>query len=136
MQSKLRGRCACKHLSYEVNGDILMVAHCHCRDCQRSSGAGSATVFAVNRDKCRILGDSSSYVYIGDSGGKVTRHFCPQCGAPLFTEAEALPDWIFLRAVSLDDPGLVHPTMHIYCDSAQPWDIPSDQLPRFGKMPA
>jgi hypothetical protein len=136
MNQKLLGSCACKNLNYEVSGPILMAAHCHCRDCQRASGSGSAAVFAVGRDELRISGDRASYLVAGDSGHGVRRYFCPTCGSPVFTEAEILPDMVILRITSLDDPSQVAPSMHIYCESAQPWDIPDDDLPKFGRMPA
>ena len=46
---------------------------------------------------------------VADSGRKITREFCPNCGAPLFTRAEKLPDSVFLKAGSLDEPELVKP---------------------------
>lgn len=48
------------------------------------------------------------------------RHFCPSCGATLFTEVTVMPEVQFIRAASLDEPARLQPSMHIYCDSAQP----------------
>lgn len=134
---KLAGGCACGAVRYECDAEPALVAHCHCRDCQRSSGAAMSTVFAVPRSAFRqVQGKTSSYRYTGDSGNPVTRHFCPVCGAPLFSDVAVMPDLWFVRAASLDEPGLVSPSLHVYCDSAQPWDHQSDDgLPRFGKMP-
>lgn len=134
---ELSGGCACGAVRYECEGAPVMVANCHCRDCQRSSGAPMATLFAVPATAFRQLqGSTRSYAYTGDSGQPVVRHFCPECGAPLFTSAAVLPELRFVRATSLDDPAAVAPGMHIYCDSALPWDrLPEDGLPRFGKLP-
>lgn len=133
---KLTGGCACGAVRYECDAEPALVAHCHCRDCQRSSGAAMATVFAVPRSAFRqVQGNTSNYRYTGDSGNPVTRHFCPACGAPLFSDVAVVPDLWFVRAASLDEPALVSPSLHVYCDSAQPWDQSGDDLPRFGKMP-
>ena len=43
----LVGGCSCGAVRYQCDGEPVMAAHCHCRDCQRSSGAAMATVFAV-----------------------------------------------------------------------------------------
>lgn len=136
-EKKLAGGCVCGAVRYECDAEPVLVAHCHCRDCQRSSGAAMSTVFAVPRAAFHQLeGKTSSYRYTGDSGNPVTRHFCPGCGAPLFSDVAVMPELWFVRAASLDDPALVSPSLHVYCDSAQPWDPSGDALPRFGKMPA
>lgn len=96
-----------------------------------------STVFAVPKAAFRRLqGQTATYQYTGDSGQPVIRHFCPNCGAPLFTDVAVLPDLQFVRATSLDDPARVTPTMHIYCASAQPWDQAQDGLPRFPQLPS
>ena len=134
-ESKLVGGCACGAVRYECEGEPVLAAHCHCRDCQRASGAAMSTVFAVPRAAFRRVGLTSTYATTGDSGNPVVRHFCADCGSPLFTDVNVLPDLQFVRAASLDDPAAVSPTMHIYCDSAQPWGKPLDDLPHFAKMP-
>jgi hypothetical protein len=132
---KLSGGCACGNFRYEFNGELAMAVHCHCRDCQKSSGTGSAAVFATNRTSYTFTGEASSYKFTGDSGKIVERFFCPNCGSPLFSYAEVLPDLIFARIASLDEPSQIKPSMHIYCDSSQAWDRPNDHLAKFGKMP-
>lgn len=133
---KLTGGCACGAVRYECTAEPVLTAHCHCRDCQRSSGAPMATVSAVPRPAFHQLsGQTATYRYIGDSGNPVVRHFCPVCGSPLFSEVAVLPDLWFIRSVSLDHPERVAPGSHLYCDSAQPWDKPDDALPRFPRMP-
>lgn len=134
-ERKLVGGCACGAVRYESEAESVIVAHCHCRDCQRASGAAMSTVFAVPRGAFRREGPTSTYASTGDSGNPVVRHFCPDCGSPLFTDVAVLPDLQLVRAASLDDPAVVSPTMHIYCDSAQPWGRPLDDLPHFAKMP-
>lgn len=135
-ETQLKGGCACGAIRYECEGEPVLAAHCHCRDCQRSSGAAMATVFAVPKVAFRLVqGATATYQYTGDSGQPVIRHFCPSCGSPLFTDVTVVPDLKFIRAASLDNPAQINPSMHIYCDSAQPWGLDHQDLPRFGKMP-
>lgn len=132
----LTGGCACGAVRYTSTAAPVLTAHCHCRDCKRASGAAYATVCAVPRAAFRVdQGETRSYRSIGDSGHGVVRHFCPTCGAPLFSDVEVAPDLSFLRVVSLDDPAVVTPTAHVYCASAQPWDTHPDGLPAFPRMP-
>ena len=132
---QLTGGCSCGNFRFEFNGELAMAVHCHCKNCQKSSGTGSAAVFATTRSNYVFTGKTSSYKYIGDSGKVVERHFCPTCGSPLFSDVEILPDMIFARIASLDEPSQIKPSMHIYCDSSQVWDRPNDHLAKFGKMP-
>jgi hypothetical protein len=133
----LTGGCACGAVRYQANPPVIFSGHCHCRDCQRASGAPYATVFAVPKTGFRQLqGDITRYTSTGDSGQPVTRCFCPTCGSHLYTEVTVLPDMQLIKTVSLDDPAAVAPTMHIYCDSANAWDRDGDGLPRIAKMPA
>jgi len=37
------GKCLCGACSYKIEGDPIIVAICHCADCQRLSGAGHST---------------------------------------------------------------------------------------------
>jgi len=135
-ESKLIGGCACGAVRYECDAEPVMVANCHCRDCQQSSGAGMATIFAVPKGAFhKLQGETKTYQVTGDSGQPVVRQFCPNCGSPLFTDVAVVPDLQFVRAASLDNPASVTPGMHIYCDSAQAWALPDDGLPRFAKLP-
>ncbi|MGB1562595.1 MAG: GFA family protein [Sinimarinibacterium flocculans] len=131
------GGCACGEIRYAFHGKPVFTAHCHCRDCQRASGAGAATVMAVPAEGFGVLrGHPKSYDSRGDSGQYVRRFFCGTCGSPLFSQAQVMPEVRFVRAVSLDDPSWVQPTAHIYCISAQPWDAMDDTLARFERLPS
>jgi hypothetical protein len=80
----------------------------------------------------RILcGQVKGYTTIADSGRKITREFCPNCGAPLFTRAEKLPDSVFLKAGSLDEPELVKPNCQTWTKRAVPWAYIDEKLPCF-----
>lgn len=132
----MNGSCVCGSVRYECEGEAVMAAHCHCRDCQRSSGAAAATIFAVAKTAFKLLeGKTAIYSYKGESGREVIRHFCPNCGAPLFTDVASMPELKFVRATSLDDPALVKPTMHIYCNRGQPWGEWRDDLPHYAELP-
>lgn len=141
MGAPFTGGCVCGAIRYQCTAEPIAVIHCHCRDCQRSSGTQMSTVLLVPTPAFGLLkGTPRSYPFTADSGNVLHRQFCGDCGAPLFTELKAMPDVWVIKAGSLDNPSWLKPSMHIYCDSAQPWDllyrIPVDiDLPRHGKMP-
>jgi hypothetical protein len=72
----------------------------------------------------------------GDSGQAVMRNFCPECGSPITSDVALMPELIFIKAGTLDDPNWIDSKMHIYCDSAQRWTAIPTGSQKFGKGPA
>ena len=136
MPVPFEGGCRCGAVRYVCNSEPAMTAHCHCRDCQYSSGGPQATIVMVPEDSVTITGAVKGYTLTGDSGSSVTRQFCPECGTPVFSKPEVVVGVVVIKAASLDDPSWLTPSMHIYTDSAQPWTDLSDDLPKFGASPS
>jgi len=72
---------------------------------------------------------------IGGSGQPVQRNFCPECGSPITTDANAAPELTFIKAGTLDDTSWLDPKVHVYCDSAQSWTSIPESSQKFAKMP-
>jgi hypothetical protein len=90
----------------------------------------------LERSKFRITsGTPSGFTKRGDSGRELTRHFCPDCGSPLFTSAPKHPDLVYVKAGILDDPSVVQPTHQNWVVSAVPWRSISPDLRSFSKGP-
>lgn len=134
--SPLTGGCACGAIRYEIDTEPVFSAHCHCTDCQRAGGGQMSTVAAVPRAALRVTrGTTRSFAYTGDSGQPVLRHFCPDCGARLYTDVQVMPDMLFLAAGSMDDASGLKPDMHIYTRSKQPWAHIAPDAQCFEGMP-
>lgn len=136
MGAPFKGGCLCGAIRYEVNAEPAMVVHCHCKDCQKVTGSMMETAVVVPKDSFKLLkGKAKDYLTTGESGKKVHRFFCPECGSRLFGDAEAMAGTWIVLAGSMDDPSWIKPSMHIFTSSAQPWaTIPKDAV-RFPKMP-
>jgi hypothetical protein len=135
---EISGGCRCGAVRYRSSAEPLMVRVCWCRDCQYF-GAGSGTVNAVfAKASFSIMGEPSDYISLADSGNVMHRKFCPTCGTPLFSEAEARPQAIIVRAGTLDDPSRVAPSMTIWTGSAPAWACFNNTLSQFvaGPPPA
>jgi hypothetical protein len=129
------GGCLCGAVRYEISAAPITSRVCWCRLCQRI-GAGSGTVnvcFATAA--VTIHGALSDYVSTADSGNTMHRRFCPGCGVHLFSEAEARPHLIFVRAGTLDDPEIGKPLASIWLAQAPTWACIDDELPRFDAQP-
>ena len=135
MSVPFTGGCACGAIRYECSAEPLISLNCHCRDCQRISGSAHTSNLGVSKDAFKLTkGQPKFYEFTADSGNRISRGFCPECGSPLFSQSPAR-DFIGIRASSLDDPSWHQPSMDIYTDSAQPWDYMNPELPKFPKMP-
>lgn len=91
---------------------------------------------AVPEDSVALTGVVKVYARPADSGNLVTRAFCPECGAPVYSKNPAMPGMLFLRASSLDDLEVFRPQMHVFTMRAASWDAPSAGMPAFDKMPS
>ncbi len=134
MADSVQGGCRCGAVRYTSDAQPTFSAHCHCRDCQYSSGTGYATLFIVPAAAFNIEGEVRGYAVQSDSGNEVTRSFCPTCGTPVFSELAANPGIVAVKAATLDNPSIVSPQMHIWTASAQPW-AETGELPTFEKSP-
>lgn len=126
------GGCLCGRIRYGFDGDPLMVAICHCRNCQRQSGSAFSIVCVVADQAYRQTGETAIFEDIGESGQSVSRHFCGNCGTPIVSIAQAIPGLTILKAGSLDQPGRWTPTVEAYCETGLPWvpQITSERHPR------
>ena len=118
----ISGSCLCGAIRYTSSAQPALSAFCHCRNCQKAGGGGYSVNVALPTASLEISGEPASYQAVGTSGMPVTRRFCSRCGSPLFTEAAAFAGMSFVKAGTLDDPSWIDSKLHIWCDSAQPWD--------------
>ncbi len=126
------GRCACGAITYQCEATPIGMGNCHCRDCQRSSGTSHTSVVVVPSASLTIEGTNlQRYESAADSGTPVYRSFCSQCGSPLFAGNTKFPEFISIKAASLDDPSWFQPAIDIWISSAQPWCLMSPETEKF-----
>lgn len=65
-----------------------------------------------------------------NSSAGVIRTFCERCGTSL-TYEQIAEDSIDIAVATLDDPGSVTPTSHIWVSDKLPWVNISDGLPEY-----
>ncbi len=120
--SKLVGGCLCGSVRYSSKADPALTAVCHCKHCQKQTGTSFSILVAVPKGSLKIEGENLFVFHdVGDSGLSVDRHFCRNCGSPIFSDVKAMPDLDFIKAGALDDASWLQPQMHIWCSQAQPW---------------
>ena len=132
----MSGRCLCGAVRYETDAEPLFAGHCHCRDCQRTTGAGHISFIGVPAGEVRVTGETRSYTVTGDSTLPSTRHFCAVCFSQIFGSGDATPGILTLYAGNLDDMAVFEPQMVIYARSRPAWDRVIDDLPEFETTPS
>lgn len=93
-------------------------------DCQKAGGTDSVANTIIEKDSFEIQnGYTKYYETTSDRGSKMQRHFCPECGTPIFTMPEAFPEVLSLRVATLDDSSWYKPDLSIYTKDAQNWSL-------------
>lgn len=129
-----RGGCACGAVRYECNAPPVRMVNCHCRDCQRASGSGYSATLVMSAGSVRLLnGECKEHRVVADSGNVAKREFCGACGSPLFAQSLGRPDFLGVKAASLDDPSWFAPEADVWVESAQPWESMNPNVPKFAK---
>jgi hypothetical protein len=128
----LRGGCLCGAVRYRASGPPFAAEYCHCRMCQRFTGAAAANWMDFERKKVEwTAGAPREYA----SSEFVRRGFCPDCGSALTFRDTRYPQYLTLTIASLDEPNQVRPTHHLFTDSQLEWFDPADDCPRFSNGP-
>jgi hypothetical protein len=135
---KIAGGCLCGRVRYASDASPAMIAACHCTHCQKQSGSAFSMNVGVPAAALKVEGDSlATYHDTGSSGLPVLRHFCRDCGSPIYSEVKAIPGLVFVKAGTLDDASWVQPAVQIWGASKQPWSQLPASLPEMpGNPPA
>ena len=117
------GSCLCGNITYEIDGDLLATAVCHCDHCQRQSGGAFSTNLVVTASQLEVSGDLATYEDRGRTGDAVyvLRKFCGNCGSPIVSELMEPAGVVAVKAGTLDDRSGVQPDVQAWCVDKQPW---------------
>ncbi len=130
----LRGSCLCGKVSYEIHGSPELMYYCHCAMCRKASGSSFATNMQV-READFVVTAGAALIKAFQSSAREWRHFCSECGSPIYSKSAARAGKISLRCGTLDNDPVVRPTQHIYIGSKAPWLEICDGLSRFTEAP-
>jgi hypothetical protein len=113
--------CCCGSLQVEVTGEPMIVAACHCQECQRRTGAPYGVGAYFERTQIRAEGASKVYVRDGQEGRKLRMHFCPECGSTVYWEADRFPEHLGVAVGAFADPSFPAPTNSVWEQTRHPW---------------
>ncbi|MEW2912178.1 GFA family protein [Leisingera sp. JC11] len=128
-RTEATGGCMCGAVRYRVTEKELGSMLCHCRMCQKFSGApvlGGTTYPASAVEFTK--GQPKFY-----QPSKIAqRGFCENCGTALLYQGLVgqWTEWTMIFTASLDNPQDFPPTYHLGVESRMPWLDIHDDLPR------
>ena len=132
MPETLEGGCSCGAVRYRLNSAPMFVHCCHCRDCQRQTGAAFAVNALIESDRITLLSGEPQPVGMPTDSGRPHRIYrCPTCRIALWSEYGGVGKLRFVRVGTLDDPDLLLPDVHIYTRSKLPWVALPSEVPAF-----
>ncbi|HTV96885.1 MAG TPA: GFA family protein [Steroidobacteraceae bacterium] len=124
-EEAVEGGCTCRGVRYRMSGPPLIVHCCHCRWCQRETGAAFALNAMIEADRVALLQGEVEVIVTPSLSGKGQRiSRCPECRIAVWSNYAGSGDPIrFVRVGTLDEPDRFPPDVHIFTASKQPWVV-------------
>lgn len=129
----LKGGCLCGGVRYEYDGDITEISMCHCSQCRKAHGTAFLAVSPVESAKFRIT-DGKALLKEYRSMPVKARVFCSNCGSPIYSARDDLPQVKRLRLGTVETPFACTNAYHIFADSRAPWHAITDDYPQFAEF--
>ena len=105
----MTGGCLCGAVRVVARGRPLREGLCHCMDCRKHHGAlfHASAIFAAGE-----------VTVTGATGSFRGRHFCPNCGSPVFS---VTGEEVEVHLGTLDKPDLFRPSYELWTLRRESW---------------
>ncbi len=138
---KLEGSCHCGAVRFTVESDTpYPFMHCYCSICRKTAGAGGSAVnLGAAAETLHIEGAEHVKTYRPwldaperTQRGEGLRHFCGECGSPLWVSDERWPELVHPHASAIDTPLPTPPERnHILLEFKPDWvEVPATRHDR------
>ncbi|GAA0834510.1 GFA family protein [Cupriavidus pauculus] len=133
----LEGSCQCGAVHFSLESDSpYPYMHCHCSICRKTGGSGGYGInLGGDAKTLRVRGQkhvAQFHAVIREPGkrpvrSKALRHFCRQCGSPLWLWDARWPELVHPNASAIDTPLPKPPEV---VEAALNWVAPWVDVPR------
>src|SRR4051794_9746354 len=120
------GGCLCGQVRWRASAAPTNVRVCHCRLCQRWSGAPFFARAIFLEGDIQRRGETTRW----PSSTRVDRLSCAGCGTPIFAEAKDPPARLAVSLATCDDRDALSPEVHIWVSEKVAWLRLDDDLPQ------
>ncbi|WP_159716298.1 GFA family protein [Geminicoccus flavidas] len=133
MARTFEGGCLCGAVRLRLEDEPILTHACHCRFCQRVTGAPFAVNAMIELDRITLTGQDPEAVHTPSAlpaGQKL--HRCWTCRAMLWSNHSLLGDRIAIVPVGiLDEAEAMVPDIHCFTATRHPWVVLPDDRPCF-----
>ena len=132
----ITGECQCGGVKYILKAAPMMIAACHCRECQKLSTSAFSITAIVKTDTVEFTGDMQDWQRSADSGNVSAAKFCPVCGNRIYHYNPDDMSTLKLKPSNLSDTKLIKPTAHVWLSEKQDWYQVPAGVKTFDKQPS
>ena len=115
-----KGSCLCGRVEYRYDGEIEEISMCHCSQCQKAQGTAFVAVAPVQAEQFQIVSGQEFLKEFRASPNKA-RVFCGECGSPLYSTKDDLPQIKRLRLGTLETPVKTSKQYHAFVAQKASW---------------
>ena len=131
----ITGSCLCGKISYKAEAPLLFQAHCHCQDCRKNGGSAFSALAFVPIESLSWQGETKTFSHDADSGTRMTKHFCSNCGSQLFGTNSTKPDRIHIKVGTMENAEWFQPQCNVWASSRLPSTPINPDVKDFATMP-
>ena len=130
------GSCLCGKVHYNfLQAKVISSHHCHCSDCQKSTGSGKATIVMVPDAALDVEGNLKFFTVTGTADSHISRGFCSDCGSPVISFVEESSGIKFIKAGTLDDSSWASIASNFWGSSAANGSPADEEIHTFTQNP-
>jgi hypothetical protein len=129
----LTGSCLCGGVRYEYEGEITEISMCHCAQCRKAQGSAFVAVAPIESARFRITSGTGLLKEYRSMPVKA-RVFCSNCGSPIYSARDDMPEVKRLRIGTVETPFTCRNAYHIFVGSKAPWHEITDGYPQYAEF--
>ena len=126
--ARLRGKCLCGAVQYEVADAFSYALNCHCSNCRRATGAAFKSFAGIVRAALTTTQGADRLMIYGSKENHDAH--CAHCGSMLYSLVRDSA-YVHVTLGTLIDPPTIRPSAHIFVGSKAPWFAITDDLPQY-----
>lgn len=130
MKFKYSGSCLCGGVKYSGESQVPEYGFCHCESCKKASGSAFSANIGVDSYSF-VVDDPKSFLKEFESSSGTHRFFCSNCGSPVFSKIDDIPEFVRIRLGTLDTDFDAKPSRHTFTNSKASWYEICDTAARF-----
>ena len=131
---KIKGRCLCGAVSFEVVNSFEKLFLCSCEQCRQITGSAFASNLFVSIEGFDWLSGTEGILIYQVPGRDISKSFCRTCGSGV-PWASGDGSRMIVPAGSLSEPANVAERLRIFASEQPTWASELEQVPTHAKFP-